>query len=147
MAHRLLISLALITSLVDLSRAQQQAPSRIDLATHDYSQYRLSAVKVEIGPQIDGRLDDGAWDLAPVASDFTQFSPDYLAPSTERTEVRVLYDDANIYIGAMAFDSDPNGVIGRETRRDAQTWNTDDTFDVSISPFPDMSNVFFFINS
>lgn len=120
------------------------AQERIDLETHDYSRYRLEAVRVETGPKIDGRLDDAIWSQAPVARDFTQFSPDYLAPATERTEVRVLYDDTNLYIGAVAFDSDPDGVIGRETRRDAQTWNTDDTFDVSISPFPDMSNVFFF---
>ena len=124
--------------------APLQAQDRIDLTTHDYSQYRLEAVKVGAGPQIDGRLDDKVWSQAPVATGFTQFSPDYLAPATERTEVRVLYDDLNLYIGATVYDSDPKRVIGRETRRDARTWNTDDTFDVSVSPFPDMSNVYFF---
>ena len=124
--------------------APLQAQDRIDLTTHDYSRYRLEAVKVGAGPQIDGRLDDKVWSQAPVATGFTQFSPDYLAPATERTEVRVLYDDLNLYIGATVYDSDPKRVIGRETRRDARTWNTDDTFDVSVSPFPDMSNVYFF---
>ena len=55
--------------------APLQAQDRIDLTTHDYSQYRLEAVKVGAGPQIDGRLDDKVWSQAPVATGFTQFSP------------------------------------------------------------------------
>ena len=139
--RRILLSLVMSWTLhIGIAASQE----RVNLETHDYSQYRLTAVRSDDGLKIDGNLDDPDWLRAPVATGFTQFSPDYLAPATEKTEVRVLYDDPYLYIGAMAYDSNPSGVIGRETRRDAATWDTDDTFDVSISPFPDMSNVFFF---
>ena len=39
-------------------------------------------------------------------SDFTQIDPDEGQPATERTEVRVLYDDRALYVGVRLFDRD-----------------------------------------
>ena len=52
-------------------------------------------------PQIDGRLDDEVWTAAPVFSNFIQREPIVGAPSTERTEFRVLYDDAKLYFAHL----------------------------------------------
>ncbi|TMB07444.1 MAG: hypothetical protein E6J66_18205, partial [Deltaproteobacteria bacterium] len=43
--------------------------------------------------QIDGRMDEAAWQAAPLQDDFTQVSPDEGRPATVRTAFRVLWDD------------------------------------------------------
>lgn len=68
---------------------------------------------------IDGLLDDVAWRVAPVASDFRQQDPSPGQPATQRTEVRFLYDEAALYIGARMHDTrGAAGVSMRVVRRD-----------------------------
>src|SRR5688572_10201116 len=43
--------------------------------------------------RIDGRIDESAWQLAPVATGFMQSQPDDGVPATHETEVRLLFDD------------------------------------------------------
>ncbi|HXV15758.1 MAG TPA: hypothetical protein VD758_03205, partial [Gemmatimonadaceae bacterium] len=54
---------------------------------------------------IDGKLDEAAWAAATPIGDLTQSVPNEGKAATEKTEIRVLYDDAAIYIGARMFDS------------------------------------------
>ena len=51
----------------------------------------LQAVKAEVAPKMDGYLDDPVWETAPLATDFIQHEPFPMAPSSEQTEVRVVY--------------------------------------------------------
>jgi hypothetical protein len=64
----------------------------------------IVAVKTTEHITIDGVLDDAAWKKAPVVSDFIQNFPNNGAPSSFHTEVRILYDDNAIYVGAYLFD-------------------------------------------
>lgn len=76
------------------------------------------AVRTMTPPVIDGRLDEPAWEDAPPDDRFTQFFPEEGKPPTEKTEVRVLYDDQALYVGVRMFDSLPEGIVARLTRRD-----------------------------
>ncbi|HEX8242718.1 MAG TPA: DUF5916 domain-containing protein, partial [Longimicrobium sp.] len=67
----------------------------------------------------DGKLDEPAWATAPVTGDFTQSWPRTGSPATDRTEVRVLYDDDALYVGVRAFDAHPDSVTSQLARRDA----------------------------
>jgi hypothetical protein len=68
---------------------------------------------------IDGRLDEAAWAAAPVAGDFMQQDPADGVPATQRTEIRLLYDDDALYIGARMYDDlGAAGVRTRLGRRD-----------------------------
>ncbi|HEX8905350.1 MAG TPA: DUF5916 domain-containing protein, partial [Longimicrobiaceae bacterium] len=67
----------------------------------------------------DGRLDEPAWASAPATGDFTQSWPKPGSPATQRTEVRVLYDDDALYVGVRAFDSHPDSIASQLARRDA----------------------------
>jgi hypothetical protein len=69
--------------------------------------------------QIDGRLDEPAWQAAEPTGDFVQSWPNPGAPATERTEVRVLYDDQAIYVGIRMFDEHPDSIAAQLARRDA----------------------------
>ena len=60
---------------------------------------QIKAVRVSLGPKIDGKLDDAAWQSAAAFTDFRMVEPNPGQDPTERTELRVVYDDANLYIG------------------------------------------------
>jgi len=72
-------------------------------------------------PVIDGRLDEPAWREAPVATGFTQNRPRPGAPSSLRSEARVLVDDEAIYIGLSYFDPEPAKIQAPLARRDDET--------------------------
>jgi hypothetical protein len=104
----------------------------------------LTAVYVDSPIVIDGILDEREWTLAPAAADFTQKEPREGQPATEPTEVRLLYDDENLYIGVYCFDSaGPGGLIVTDLRRDYAP-NAGDHFSVVLDTFDDNRNAFVF---
>jgi hypothetical protein len=80
---------------------------------------RIRAVRTAQPPVIDGKLDDAAWARAVPSETFTQHFPDEGAPPSERTSVRILYDDDAVYIG-VDCDQVHSPVVKRLMRRDSQ---------------------------
>jgi hypothetical protein len=78
----------------------------------------LRAVRITDPINLDGRLDDVAWQRAEAVSEFVQRDPDEGRPATERTELRVAYDDGAIYVGVRLFDREPARIVRRLSRRD-----------------------------
>jgi hypothetical protein len=78
----------------------------------------LQAVRTAEPIRIDGRLDDAGWREAVPASEFRQLDPDEGQPATEKTELRIAYDDEAIYVGFRLFDSEPARIVRRLSRRD-----------------------------
>ena len=76
------------------------------------------AVRVSKPPSIDGKLDEPQWSTAPVFDQFVQSFPDEGAPPSERTDIRVLYDDDNVYVGIICYDSRPEQILRQLARRD-----------------------------
>ena len=68
---------------------------------------------------IDGELNEAFWANAQVNSDFFQNQPIAGAPSTERTEVRIAYDDNSIYVGFINYD-DKDSMTMTLSQRDDQ---------------------------
>ena len=50
-------------------------------------------VRVEVAPSIDGRLDEPLWDEIEPVTELFQIEPDVGEAITERTEVRIAYDE------------------------------------------------------
>src|SRR4051794_8146858 len=67
----------------------------------------FSATRVAKAPAIDGDLSDAAWQNVPEITSFTQHNPDDGKPATQKTVVKVVYDDHAIYFGAMLYDTNP----------------------------------------
>ena len=104
------------------------------------------AVRITSRPEIDGILDDEAWAQAHVIDRFTQQKPFAGSPSSERTEVRLLYDDEFLYIGAELYDSTGLPPIVATLQRDPNT-RDGDAFGITLDTFHDGKNSFaFFIN-
>ncbi len=78
------------------------------------------AVRAVDPPTIDGKDDDPVWRTAPVISAFKQWNPTEKEPRY-RTEARVAYDAANLYVFVRAFDPHPDSIIKLLERRDSFT--------------------------
>ena len=108
-------------------------------------QRSIEALHLEGDQQIelDGSLDEAFWQNIEPATGFLQQAPTEGAPSTERTEVRVAYDDQVLYIGATLYDSDPEGILGFQKQRDASLLS-DDRFMWILDTFRDGRTGYFF---
>ena len=105
---------------------------------------RARAVRIPNGKvTVDGRLSEPEWKLAQPAGDFIQQAPAEGSPSTEPTEVRFLYDDANLYIGGMMYDKQPDKIVTNELKRDFGPLDGD-LFVVGLDTFHDKRNSYVF---
>jgi hypothetical protein len=78
----------------------------------------VHASRVSRPPIIDGHLTDDGWAQASPATEFTQRDPDEGRVATQKTEIRFLFDDAALYIGARMFDTDATHIVRRMSSRD-----------------------------
>jgi hypothetical protein len=106
---------------------------------------RIRASRLDDGEAImlDGRLDEPAWVRAEPAGDFIQIDPDNGSPATEQTEVRIVYHAGALYIGITCYDSDPDGWIAYQRRRD-EGLPSDDKIQMTIDTFLDARTGYFF---
>jgi uncharacterized protein DUF5916/cellulose/xylan binding protein with CBM9 domain len=93
-------------------------------------------------PRIDGALDEAAWAAAPAIADFVQKIPvEGAAPSVE-TEVRLLYDDHGLYVGARLRRPDAAAIRTSVTRRDGES--DAEVFTISLDPYLDRRTAYSF---
>ena len=95
----------------------------------------VTAVRATQAPAIDGRLDDVIWRSAPLIDTFVQEEPVEGAAATERTEVRVAYDNEKVYFGIYAHYADV--TQRRVNRSDRDKLDNDDTVTITLEPFLD----------
>ena len=92
---------------------------------------------------LDGVLDEAIWQRAEAATNFLQRDPINGAPATERTEVRIAYDEHRIVLGVQCFDSEPHRLLGNQMQRD-QPFSADDRFMWALDPYMDGRTGYFF---
>ncbi len=105
--------------------AQARAPALAEARAH----------YAETAPKIDGRLDDAIWSTISPITDFKQRWPEEGAEPTERSEMRIAFDDDHLYFGFRFFDSSPSEIRaniferGGRIDKDDHIWLTIDTYD------------------
>ena len=92
--------------------------------------------------QIDGRMDEAAWQAATAFSDFRQIDPSEGQPASERTEARILIDDDAIYVAIRAFDREPGRIQKQLARRDDPIEG--DLVEVILDSYHDHNSAFLF---
>jgi len=101
--------------------------------------------------RLDGLLAEEFWQQTAIIRDLRQQEPDEGAPATEATEVRIAFDDKNLYVAVMAFDREPDRVVSRilardqimEVHHDFQ-FAGDDAVAILFDTFHDSRNAFVF---
>ncbi|HLP05986.1 MAG TPA: DUF5916 domain-containing protein [Paludibacter sp.] len=96
------------SNLNDSTKLVTKKPLRV------YTTSRLSTGK----PVIDGKLNDDCWKTGEWSGNYTQWIPNEGAKPSQPTQMKILYDDKNIYVAIRAFDSIPNKIIKKASRRD-----------------------------
>ncbi|HKI44060.1 MAG TPA: DUF5916 domain-containing protein [Balneolales bacterium] len=91
---------------------------------------------------VDGLLNEPAWETAPPIRNFKERDPNEGTKPSEKTVVRVLYDNNAIYIGARMYDNAPDSIVAQLGRRDANL--TADDFTVYLDPYNDKQTGFYF---
>jgi len=111
-------TLALLITLPSLSGAQNGTAegSTNQSSTHTPALPVAEALRLETDIILDGRLDERAWQRATPATGFRQIQPDEGAAASLPTEVRILFDDRALYVGARM--SQPGGMVAPLARRD-----------------------------
>ncbi|MGI8782728.1 MAG: DUF5916 domain-containing protein [Acidobacteriota bacterium] len=108
------------------------------------SDLKVRAVRTSGVIVVDGDLTEADWDTAAPATHFIQKLPRTGEPATEQTEVRILYDDTNLYLGVYCLDSaGAAGIVVNDITKDFFTLDSDG-FQVVLDTFDDNRNCFLF---
>jgi hypothetical protein len=101
------------------------------------------ATRIHTAPLVDGALDEPFWSTLEPISDFVQRDPVDGAFPSERTEVRIAYDEDHLYFGFTLFDSDPSGIRANTLHRGGQI-GFDDHIVIGLDTFNDRRNGYIF---
>lgn len=94
--------------------------------------------------EIDGDLSEADWQEADIINKFVQIEPNEGEVSSEPMEVRILYDNNNIYFGFRCYDSDISQLVANEMRRDARDIHENDNVFLLLDTYNDKRSGFFF---
>ena len=126
-----------LAAILAISPAAGQGGPGNAAAPHDFQTYRPSLPGTRItaaqAPHIDGDISDPIWQKAPALDEFYQLEPHEGQPGDERTVVRVLYDENNLYFSIMAYDDEPSKITAHIKARDGQI-DQDDLFRIYLDP-------------
>ncbi len=118
--QRIIVSFCALIPLCALPRADaevEDGDSTHSMTIKTPRVYMASHIEAE-APIIDGVLDDRCWSMGQWAGDFTQWIPNEGAKPSQPTQLKVLYDNRNIYVAIRAFDREPEKIIRKAGRRD-----------------------------
>jgi hypothetical protein len=126
------------------SRPVRDYPIDVEAAPRPFAH----ATEVTGDMDTDGKLDEPQWLQAQVISDFVQSQPHAGFPPTERTVVRVVYDEDKLYIGAVCYDAEPDKLVITSLEHDFPGGGSTrdmDIFSVTLDTFLDRRNSFIFL--
>ncbi len=131
----LTLAAALLLSVPVLAQSIQVGQGR--------DQKTIRLVRTDSPPVIDGVLDDTVWENAAFIDEFHQIIPVEYAEPSERTEVRVLYDDDALYVGVKMF-IDPALITANILKQNTTIFGSDDYFSISLDSFNTKRGGYFF---
>jgi hypothetical protein len=103
-------------------------------------QYHTLAIE-KSGITLDGKLDDPAWDNVEWSGEFIEREPDQGTPPSLQSKFKIVYDDKFLYVGYRCYDSAPDSIIRRMSRRDQFPG---DWIEINIDSYHDLRTAFSF---
>lgn len=126
------------------ARASDPSSSHSSIVVTDKLGFRyIRPVSSEDKIVLDGILDETDWHNATFQNAFTQREPSFGRDASEETQVAILSDNRNLYIGIRCYAKNPETIIAREMRRDARL-DDDDHFEIVIDTYRDRRNGYYF---
>ena len=104
----------------------------------------LHATHINSNIKIDGILDEPDWEKTSAYDGyFFQQQPFDRIPSSDKTSVKILVDNGNLYFGISCICAEPHKIIAKAMRRDAMLWS-DDYVELFLDTYHDGRNSFYF---
>jgi len=125
------------------SRSASEEPATTTPVARQAAPRTAVVTRTDEAITIDGVLDEPIWRTAPTIGELIQRQPRPGQPPTERTDVTLVYDEGHFYVGVVAYDSDPQRVIGTQMARDASL-DADDRIVLLLDTFRDQRSAFYF---
>ena len=107
-------------------------------------EYKIEAYRTFQSIEVDGDFNESDWQQASPINQFFQIEPDEGKSISEPTEVRILYDDKNIYFGFTCFESEMSKLVANDMRHDAQDLHENDNVFLILDTYNDKRNGFAF---
>ena len=139
--YRLYFLIITLSSIV-VAKNNATEDSVIDLV--NYPRPTMMTLKTSEDIVIDGFIDENAWSRVDSSYEFYQTQPNPGHIASERTVVRVLFDDANLYISAMMYDSEPDKIIIESLEQDFDSQSSD-CFAIMLDTFNDKKSGYAFL--
>jgi hypothetical protein len=117
-------------------------PLLCSLLTGQWRSKEVTGTKTDFPIIVDGLLEEPSWDKADEAGNFIQLQPEKGNPASERTVVKILFDGRFIYFGFWCYDSEPEKIAARMTKRDTDI-RADDSVYVLIDTFHDRRTCYY----
>ena len=112
--------------------------------TNPNQRLNFNATFIEKDPIIDGNIiNEMLWNKVPVISNLEQIKPNYGAPVSEKTAIRIAYTNKTLYVAVICYDQSPETIVVSDSRRDADL-NDDDSFLFILDTYNDQQNGFLF---
>ena len=102
---------------------------------------QYKATSISAAPVINGILDEEIWKLGDWVDDFTQNEPYNGRKASQRTEFKIIFDEDNLYVAIKAYDTSPDSIVSRLTRRDKIDG---DQAGIIIDSYHDLRTAFWF---
>jgi hypothetical protein len=136
----LVFALAVTTAAPDSTVPRAATAPRDSLA---FATMPCHATRLTTPLKLDGVLDEPVWTASPAITAFTQREPHEGAPPRQKTEVRLAYDDQALYVGARLYDTAPDSILARLSRRDNVV--PSDAFALFLDPLHDRRSGYYFM--
>ncbi len=117
-----------------------------DASAQEIQRKQLNASRIASQVTIDGVLDEPEWQTVEATSDFTQFQFNWGIPSAFKTEIKIMYDNTAIYVGATMYDNQPDSIQRDLSARDQ--FGSADFIGVILDPYSNgVNGIEFFITA
>ena len=104
--------------------------------------YTTMPVVEEQAPNIDGVIDDKGWEIVEWSGDFIEWEPDENTQPSQKTKFKIIYDKKYLYVAFRCYDTEPNKIEKRLSRRDGFVG---DGVALLIDSYNDKRNAFVFL--
>jgi len=106
------------------------------------SDVQIKAIKLTESIELDGKLDEAVWNIGGGFENLIQRDPKEGVELTERTVIKIAYDNNALYLGASMYDTSLDSIIARLARRDE--WVSSDHITIFLDPYYDKRSGYFF---
>ena len=128
------LSIFLVFCYVQITFSQENTSTKVPKRIYTTKQ-------VKKAPIIDGNINDETWNTVDWNANFTQLSPIEGNKPTQKTKFKIIYDEKNLYLAVRCYDSEPDKIVKRLSRRDG---NNGDWIEINIDTYHDLRTAFAF---